>query len=112
MRKKSLVTIIVILAVIVLAIIILTRSNPQTNKEVVICIGERAELFTQLGCHACEIQEEIFGDNYKYLTITNCFFEGKECIEKNIRGTPTWVINGEQYLGARQIDKLKELTGC
>ena len=112
MKKKSLITWIVILAVIVLAILILTKSANGSTKELAQCIGENSELYTQLGCHACTTQEDMFGENYQYITAIDCFFDQQECINKEIRGTPTWVINGEEYLGTQSIDKLKELTGC
>ena len=112
MKKKNLVTIIVLLAVITLVIFILTRSTPEVNEELAKCIGENSLIYVQLGCHACETQEKIFGKSYNYLTTIDCFFEKEVCIEKGIRGTPTWIINEKEYLGVRAIDELKELTGC
>lgn len=112
MKEKSLVTLLVIILVIIIAVVILTRSHPESDEELAKCIGTKAELYSQLGCHACETQEKIFGDNYQYLNVIDCFFEQEKCIQNDIRATPTWIINGEQYLGAHPINKLKELTGC
>ena len=112
MRKKSLITILVILVVIILSIIILTRSHPDTPESVAKCIGEKSILYTQLGCHACEYQEKMFGENYKYLNVVDCFFDREICIEKEIKGTPTWIIDDREYLGARSVAELKNLTGC
>jgi len=110
MKKKSLVTLIVIIVVIILAIIIMTRSHPETSEEVAKCIGQNAKLYTQLGCSACKIQEEMFGDNYKYLNVVDCWFEREKC--GGIEYTPTWIIKGEKYVGAQSISTLQELTGC
>ncbi|RLG11446.1 hypothetical protein DRN73_05325 [Candidatus Pacearchaeota archaeon] len=112
MKKKSLITILVILAVIILSIIILARPHTETSKEIAKCIGENSELYVQLGCHACEYQEKLFGENYKYLNKTDCFYDREKCIKKEIQGTPTWIINNIKYLGARSIEELKKLTGC
>ena len=69
MRKKSAITWIVILAVVILAFVIINRPIPETPEDVAKCIGENSELYIQLGCHACETQERLFGDNYQYLNV-------------------------------------------
>jgi len=110
MKKSNLITIIIIIAILVFAYFILTKETPVTPEDVTKCIGENSILYTQLGCHACEIQEEIFGENYQNLNVVDCFFEREKCLE--IQATPTWIINQEKYRGAQSIEKLKELTGC
>ncbi len=110
MKKRSIVTLIIVLAVIILAALVLTRSHPDTSEEIVKCIGENSLLYTQKGCHACEYQEKLFGENYKYLNFIDCWIDQEKCL--GIKGTPTWIINNQEYLGARSIEQLKELTGC
>ena len=58
MKKRSWITILIIIAVIALAVIILNKPTPETPEEIAKCIGENSVLYTQLGCHACEIQED------------------------------------------------------
>ena len=108
--KKKWVTIIIILTVIVISIVIITSRGNGVSKETAICIGENSELYTQLGCHACELQEKMFGKNSQYLNTIDCWFEKEKCSE--ITHTPTWIINGEKYTGVQSIKKLKELTDC
>jgi len=111
LNKDNLITIVIILGVLIIASTILLKNNdPQTDKEISKCIGQNSELYTQIGCHACEAQEKMFGENYEYLTITDCFLNREKC--GGIRATPTWIINGEEYLGVQSIETLKELTGC
>lgn len=110
MKKKSWVTVAVIVLVIILAIIILTRSRPGTSEEIARCIGRNSKLYIQLGCHACETQKEIFGDNYQYLDVTDCWFEREKCGE--IEYTPTWIIKGKKYDEVLSISTLQDLTGC
>ena len=112
MKKKSLISLAVILIVIVIAVIILTRSYPDTSDDVAKCIGTRATLYIQLGCHACEIQEEKFGDSYEFISEVDCFFEREKCITDNIEATPTWIIDGEKYVGAKSVENIQKLTGC
>ncbi len=112
MKKKSMITLGVILAVILLSIYIISKPANGSSKELAKCLGENSELYTQLGCHACEFQEDMFGEDYQYLNVIDCFFEQEFCMEKEIKGTPTWRINGKEYLGAKSIEELKEITGC
>ena len=110
MKKRSVITIIIVLAVIILVVLVLTRSHPDTSEELAKCIGENSILYTQKGCHACEYQEKLFGEKYKYLNIIDCWVEREKCLE--IRATPTWIINDQEYLGARSVEELKGLTNC
>ena len=108
--KERLITSIIIICVILLAIFLLKKSPPETDEEIVKCIGEDSVLYTRLGCHFCKVQEELFGKNYKYLNTIDCFFEQEKC--GDISSTPTWIIKGERYEGVQSFEKLKDLTGC
>ena len=110
--KKNWWTYIVIVIVVLLVIFLLARDLSHIDKETSVCIGENSELYIQTGCHACEIQEEMFGDNYQYLNLIDCVLEKDLCIEKQIEATPTWIINNEKYRGVQSIETLKGLTGC
>ncbi len=109
--KKKYITILIILGIIIFSIIIIfSEPNTETPEDIVKCIGQNSKLYVQLGCHACETQEKIFGENYKYLDVVDCFYERDKCSE--IKYTPTWIIKGEEYVGLQSIEKLKELVGC
>ncbi len=111
MKGKKWVTIAIIVAVIILAFFLINKPlSEEVSKSTAQCIGENSELYIQLGCHACEIQEELFGENAKYLTIIDCFFQTGDC--SVITHTPTWIINGEKYIGVQNLEILKGLTGC
>jgi len=110
MKKRSWVTITIIVAVIILAIVLINASKNGVSKETAMCIANNSILYVQFGCHACEIQEEMFGENYQYLNVIDCWFERERC--EGITFTPTWLINNEKYDEVQTIEKLKELTGC
>ncbi len=112
MKKKSgWINWLVIIGVVVIAIFILVKGpKAQTTQEVAECIGKKSTLYVQLGCPHCETQKDMFGGYYKYLDKVDCFYERDKC--QDIKGTPTWVINGQQYVGVQSIDRLKTLTGC
>jgi hypothetical protein len=108
---KVYLTLVIIIILIIIGIFWI-RNNGEVSKELAQCIGERSELYVQLGCKACKTQEEMFGKNYQYLNTIDCLYERQECINAGILGTPTWIINGEKYSGVKSIERLKELTGC
>ncbi len=108
--KKNVVTILIILGVIIISLYVLTRNNEGVDEELAKCIGQNSQLYIQLGCHACETQEKMFGKSYKHLNTIDCFYEQEKCI--GIQSTPTWVINQERHTGVQNIDELKDLTGC
>ena len=96
--------------VIIIAIIIGKAPSSNVDIDIVKCIGEKATLYTQLGCHACGIQEDLFGKNYKYLDVVDCFYELDKC--SGIEATPSWKIKRELYRGVHTIKQLQELTEC
>lgn len=112
MSMKSLLTILIIVVVLTLSILILSNKPPETPVDVAKCIGENSILYVKLGCHACETQEEMFGDNYDALNVIDCFYERNKCVDAEISATPTWIIEGRSSRGVQSIEELKILTGC
>jgi len=110
MKKSNLITFGIIILVIIFAIVIIRKPTQTTEEEVAKCIGENSVIYVQLGCHACETQEKMFGNYTSYLNKIDCFYEKNKC--PNIDATPTWIIKGQSYVGVQSIEKLKELTGC
>ena len=68
-------------------------------------------------CPNCLDQGELFGKQaYKELNVVECARDGKNsqtqlCIDKEIKGFPTWEINGKLFLGVLSLDELSRLTG-
>ena len=68
-------------------------------------------------CPNCLNQGELFGRQaYKELNVVECARDGLNsqtqlCIDKKIRGFPTWEINGKQFLGVLSLKELSKLTG-
>ena len=112
-NKKRFANFTIIILIIILGIVLLfikNSSGNDTTKEIAECIGEKAILYTQLGCHACETQEQMFGENYQYLTVIDCWYERDKCLD--ITTTPTWKIKNKKYEKVQTIEKLQELTNC
>ncbi len=68
-------------------------------------------------CPNCLNQSELFGKQaYKELNVVECAKDGinsqtQLCIDKKIKGFPTWEINGKLILGVLSLKELSKLTG-
>ena len=68
-------------------------------------------------CPNCLEQSELFGKQaYGELNVVECAKDGinsqtQLCIDKKIKGFPTWEINGKQILGVLSLKELSKLTG-
>ena len=68
-------------------------------------------------CPNCLKQSELFGKRaYKELNVVECARDGVKsqtqlCIDKKIKGFPTWEINGKLFLGVLSLKELSKLTG-
>ena len=68
-------------------------------------------------CPNCLNQSELFGKQaYKELNVVECANDGKNsqtqlCIDKKIKGFPSWEINGKIILGVLTLRELSTMTG-
>ena len=68
-------------------------------------------------CSNCLNQSELFGKQaYKELNVVECARDGinsqtQLCIDKKVKGFPTWEINGKLILGVLSLHELSKLTG-
>ena len=68
-------------------------------------------------CPNCLNQSELFGKQaYRELNVVECARDGinsqtQLCIDKEIKGFPTWEINGKLFLGVLSLNELSKLTG-
>jgi glutaredoxin len=117
---NKLATFIVIILVLVLAGTIiyfksgLATQNNQVSVDAAKWIGNHSVVYVQAGCSHCVDQEAMFGDNWEYINSVDCVASpqnAQTCVIANITATPTWVINGQQYIGVQSIATLEQLTG-
>lgn len=115
-NKNKAISIIIIIAILSLSVYIIIKDNssPEITEELAKCIGENSILYSQTGCPACQKQEELFGENLRFINSIDCFLKENRqvCINNNIQATPTWIINNKEYRGVQSIQTLKSLTNC
>ncbi len=77
---------------------------------------ELAKYLKDIGVN-CLNQSELFGKQaYRELNVVECARDGinsqtQLCIDKKIKGFPTWEINGKLILGVLSLKELSKLTG-
>ncbi|XP_011079033.1 thiol-disulfide oxidoreductase LTO1 isoform X1 [Sesamum indicum] len=79
-----------------------------------------AKLYGAFWCSHCQDQKEIFGrEAAKLLDYVECFPDGvskgtkmaQACVDVNLEGFPTWIINGQVLSGEKQLSELAALSG-
>lgn len=108
--KKGLINILIVLIILIIAYFVIRKPFQSADEKTTLCIAKNSLLYTQYGCHACENQKKLFGENYEKLNVIDCWFEQEKCT--NITATPTWIIKDKTITGVQSIENLKELTGC
>jgi glutaredoxin len=77
------------------------------------CLTDKgAILYKTEWCPHCKDQKAAFGTSLRYVTMVDCDDDRKLCQEADIKGYPTWIIDGEQYPGTRSPEALAETAGC
>lgn len=75
-----------------------------------------AQMFGAYWCPHCQEQKRAFGDAFSDVDYVECDPGGENprtqrCLDKDIEAFPTWIINGEQHVGAYSLEELAELSG-
>ena len=95
-----------------------TTESSKESIDLARYLSERGVVkYSAYWCPNCLHQSELFGKQaYKELNVVECARDGKNsqtqlCIDKNIKGFPSWEINGKIILGVQTLKKLSQLSG-
>ena len=69
-----------------------------------------AEVYISSDCSECEEQIRVFREHFDKLFIVECGVSKTLC--NNLREVPAWYINSEIYYGLKDMNELKEISGC
>lgn len=108
------------------AYLIHANTGPKdTYNEFAQCLDEKGFImYGSVTCAACARQRAMFGDAFEFIKEIECDPrnpnpETQRCIEKNIKGTPTWIqedANGNELYrfstGLQSMEKLSEVSNC
>ena len=122
MLRRGLVLVIAIVIIIILAINFPFTGNhinpPGQYDEFAQCLsGKGLVLYGTYRCGHCNIQKQMFGDSFQYVNYIECDPTGENgnpelCLAAGISAYPTWILNGEHYIGRRSFETLAEISGC
>ncbi len=88
-------------------------SVPGPFDKIAQCLTENGVVLYQTSwCPHCKNQKEMFGTSLQFVTMVDCDEDKEACIEAGVRGYPTWIIDGKQYPGTREVENLAEIAGC
>ncbi|MAG50706.1 hypothetical protein CL621_03675 [archaeon] len=77
------------------------------------CLTEkRVTMYGTEWCSHCQNQKKAFGDSFQFINFVDCDRNKDICLEKGIRGYPTWIIDGKAYPGEQRLERLASLSGC
>ena len=98
-------------------LIVTSESTKETIKFAKYLKDNGVIKYSAYWCPNCLNQSELFGKQaYKELNVVECANDGKNsqtqlCIDKKIKGFPSWEINGKIILGVLTLKELSTLTG-
>ena len=97
--------------------LIVTSESTKESIELAKYLNDKGVVkYSAYWCPNCLIQSELFGQQaYNELNVVECARDGKNsqtqlCIDKKIKGFPTWEINGKLILGVLSLKELSRLT--
>ena len=97
--------------------LIVTSESTRESIELAKYLKDNGEVkYSAYWCLNCLNQSELFGKQaYRELNVVECAGDGinsqtQLCIEKKIKGFPTWEINGKLILGVLSLKQLSKLT--
>lgn len=121
MNKQTLISILIILAVVVFGLIFLQKKGekPRIYDNFATCLGEAgAKFYGAFWCPHCGKQKQAFGpsqDKLPYIECSTADSRGQTeaCIAAGIQSYPTWEFaDGTRVTGEQSLETLAEKTGC
>ena len=98
--------------------LIVTSESTKQSIELAKYLNDQGVVkYSAYWCPNCLNQSELFGKQaYRELNVVECARDGinsqtQLCIDKKIKGFPTWEINGKLILGVLSLKELSKLTG-
>lgn len=99
------------------------KGSQEQWEEFAKCITEKGwAMYSSFTCSACRAQQELFGQASVYLKIIECNphapnTQVEQCLKKNIRNTPTWVMTQKgkevkRSKGYKGMEDLASMTEC
>lgn len=113
----------VILVNLIPLIVFNLGSVGKDHSELAKCLtNSGVNMYGSFRCGVCAKTRAMFGDAFQYINEIECHPQGKNsqtelCLQKNIKGTPTWIlepnsIEVKRHTGFLSTEELAEFGGC
>lgn len=115
---KNILILILFLGVIFILGYIIFKPKVSNNfynlEEFAKCLTNKgAVMYGAYWCPHCKEQKKMFGSAFQYIKYVECTEKVQECLNKNIKGYPTWIFkDGSRLEGEQSLEVLSEKTGC
>lgn len=78
------------------------------------CLADKgAVMYGSASCSYCQKERLAFGASFRLVPYVECPKNTQACIDKGVRGYPTWIFgDGRRLVGAQGIEKLSLESGC
>lgn len=78
------------------------------------CLADKnAVMYGAYWCSHCKDQKKMFGASFEKIKYVECTQETQTCLEKDIKGYPTWIFeSGERLSGVQSFEELSKASGC
>lgn len=111
--KKFLFTLFIILGAFLIVYLTENISDYEKEKSLASCLTEKGAVFYGSdSCGYCVKQKNLFEEDFLKINYVNCVINRDKCNQEGITAYPTWIINGNKYIGLQSLDKLSNLSGC
>jgi len=118
--KNNLFSVVVLVVIVaVLAVFIAYLSSPHSKYSEQTLIGlaktlaeKKITMYGAEWCPHCKAEKARFGSAWQYVPYVECPANEKLCLDKQVRGYPTWITpDGTKYEGEQGIEKLAQIAG-
>lgn len=116
--KKSSITLWII-AIIVLVILLIYNPFKSKTSEAgqydvfAQCLTDAGvKMYGTEWCPHCQNQKKLFSKSFEFINYTDCDKNKETCLTENIKGYPTWKLNGKSYTGEQSFENLAGISGC
>ncbi|HEU0080667.1 MAG TPA: thioredoxin domain-containing protein [Candidatus Paceibacterota bacterium] len=121
MNKNTIWPIVILaLAIVAVAAAALYLSQPKTAysqetlRSFALCLADKKlTMYGAEWCPHCKAQKALFGAAFAQVPYVECPQNEQLCIDKGIRGYPTWIdASGAKYESEQPLEKLAQVAGC
>jgi hypothetical protein len=118
MNKQNKIILIFVVVLILITIVFAVLELKNKEETVLInyddfakCLRENdAVMYGAESCSHCKEQKNVFGNSFKYINYVECPENINLCLDRGIRGYPTWIIGTSTKIEGFDENTMQELS--